>query len=393
MDDSPGTSSAVTSLDQVVALDHARFVDAAYRVVVGRPPRADEGARMLERLLAGDTKTWLLGSLRDTAEGRARGVPVSRAFRVRYGVQRSMRMPLIGPLVGRVAALWRLPATARYFRAMEQRLAGALEALERNAAITRDRVDRARATVNAIAQPELAPTMEIAGAPLVQRARERSGIGADVATAALSPAERYALFENAFYDSTLVAAKQRVYLPYLDRELSRRLPFLDLGCGRGEFLRILRAESIDAIGVDINPAQLASLRTGGFTVVEQDLVAFLEADSRTYSGAAVLQVAEHLDATRIDRMLALLAPRLAAGAVLIVETPNPLSPFALGQFHTDPTHVDPIPPERLRFAVEAAGFERSRTLFQARVPPGVFAGPDAKAYYMDYAIIAYRRPR
>jgi hypothetical protein len=44
----------------------------------------------------------------------------------------------------------------------------------------------------------------------------------------------------------------------------------------------------------------------------------------------------------------------------------------------------------MRFFVEAAGFERSRTLFQARVPAGQFFGPDPKAYYMDYAIIAYR---
>ena len=81
----------------------------------------------------------------------------------------------------------------------------------------------------------------------------------------------------------------------------------------------------------------------------------------------------------------------AACGLLVVATV--VGAAACATIDTDPTHVDPIPPERLRFAVEAAGFERSRTLFQARVPPGVFAGPDAKAYYMDYAIIAYRRPR
>ncbi len=422
-------SSVVRSVDQLVALDHAEFVDAAHRYFLGRPPRDTESAHMLTQLLAGDAKTWLLGSLRYSGEGRTRAVAVDRRFRVRYLAQRSMRMPLVGPLIERVAAAWRLPASARYFRAMEQRMAAALAAqrgamlalqgmsamdagdrdapqmrleqqvaelaaaladVERAAAATRDQVGQAHSMLQAIAQPDLEPTLEIVGPPLVQRARERSGIAADVPTSSLSPSARYALFENAFYDSTLVAAKQRVYLPYLDRELSRRMPFLDLGCGRGEFIRILRDVDIDAVGVDINPVPLATLRNEGHAVVEQDLLAFLEADSGRYLGASLLQVAEHLDAARIERMLELLAPRLVAGAVLIVETPNPLSPFALGQFHTDPTHVAPIPPERLRFAVEAAGFERSRTLFQARVPRGVFAGPDAKAYYMDYAIIAYR---
>ncbi|HEV2219016.1 MAG TPA: methyltransferase, partial [Casimicrobiaceae bacterium] len=102
------------------------------------------------------------------------------------------------------------------------------------------------------------------------------------------------------------------------------------------------------------------------------------------------QLVEHLTAEGIEHMLALLAQRLLPGALLIVETPNPLCPFALGQFNTDPTHVAPLPPERLRFAIEAAGFEGTRTLFQARAPGLPFAGPDPRAYYMDYAIVAYR---
>ena len=35
---------------------------------------------------------------------------------------------------------------------------------------------------------------------------------------------------------------------------------------------------------------------------------------------------------------------------------------------------------------------RARTLFQARIPDGEFAGPDPRAYYGDYAIIARRAP-
>ena len=82
--------------------------------------------------------------------------------------------------------------------------------------------------------------------------------------------------------------------------------------------------------------------------------------------------------------------RLGPGGTFILETPNPLSPLALSVFHTDPTHVAPLPPEAMRYAIEAAGFERARTLFQARVPLDQFAGPDPRAYYGDYAIIATR---
>jgi len=250
--------------------------------------------------------------------------------------------------------------------------------------------ERTRTRVDAIHPPPLAETMAIPGGPLAAIARHRAGLSPDVPLNSLSADARYALFESVFYDSHTVAAKQRIYLDYVDREVARHAPFLDLGCGRGEFLQILREAGVDGIGVDINPHVLGPLRAQGFTIFEQDLVAFLEHEGRMFSGASVLQVAEHLPAPQIEQMLALIARRLVPGAVLIVETPNPLSPFALGTFHTDPTHISPIPPERMRYAVEAAGFERTVTLFQARIPEGQFAGPDPRAYYADYAIVAYR---
>jgi O-antigen chain-terminating methyltransferase len=367
--------------DAVAALDAEAFVAEAYQRLLRRPPDAAERARTLDDLLRGEPKSWILGRLRYGLEGRAAGVPVSAAFRRRYAAQRVFRWPMIGPLIERVVALWRLPMSLRYFRAMEQRLAAASH--------TRP-PDAPNGVDAAVLPPPLGEALEIVGPSLLARAREKSRIPPDAPTSSLSREARYALFEDAFYDSSIVAAKQRVYVPYLDRTLAASMPMLDLGCGRGEFLRILRDERIEGVGVDVNPVPLAALRADGFHVHAGDLLAFLEMDTAMYAGAVSLQVIEHLDTDGIERMLALVAPRLVPGAVLIIETPNPLSPFALAQFHTDPTHIAPIPPERMRFFVEAAGFERSRTLFQARVPAGQFFGPDPKAYYMDYAIIAYR---
>src|SRR5207247_2228097 len=165
---------------------------------------------------------------------------------------------------------------------------------------------------------------------------------------------RYALFEALFYESPRVSDKQRIYLSYLDHDLSKRWPFLDLGCGRGEFLRILRGEGIQAVGVDINSTVIVPLRQEAFNVFEQDLLNFLETDRGTYSGASLLQVAEHLRHDEMERVIALVADRLAPGAPFILETPNPLSPFALAVFHTDPTHITPLPPERVRYQIEAA---------------------------------------
>jgi len=273
---------------------------------------------------------------------------------------------------------------------LHNEMLGTVERLERDVRAVGERASDAKSTLDRLLPPPLTDTLEIRGNPIVEPARQRCAIPSTMPTPTLSAHERYALFEAAFYDSAIVANKQRIYIRYFNRELARHGPFLDLGCGRGEFLHILRSEGIASVGVDSNPIALAPLQADGFDVVLRDLVEFLETDRRTYCGAAALQVAEHLTHEQLERMLLLVAKRLIPGAPLIIETPNPLSPFALARFHTDPTHVVPLPPERLRFAVEAAGFERSLTLFQARSPGDPFSGPDPLAYYMDYAVIGYR---
>ena len=45
--------------------------------------------------------------------------------------------------------------------------------------------------------------------------------------------------------------QQRAYLPYLE-PVDRSLKFLDLGCGRGEFMGLLKEQGIQTLGVDIN---------------------------------------------------------------------------------------------------------------------------------------------
>ena len=409
------------SLDDFGCADPREFVDTAYRTILGRAPSDAERERMLEALLTGSTRPLELGTLRYGEEGSARAVDV-RGLRGRYLVQRLFRIPVIGAALEWASAVMRLPRTLRFFRgavetqavrqsALQQQFAAEHAALvQRTADAERRLVDaertldsaifearavkelaeRTRTRVDAIHPPPLAETMVFPGGPLAAIARNRAGLSPGVPIDSLSAHTRYALFESVFYDSRTVAAKQRIYLDYVDREVARDAPFLDLGCGRGEFLQILRGAGVESIGVDVNPEVLGPLRAQGFTVFEQDLVAFLEHEGPIFSGASVLQVAEHLPPLQIEQVLSLIAQRLVPGAVLIVETPNPLCPFALGMFHTDPTHISPIPPERMRYAVEAAGFERTVTLFQARIPEGQFAGPDPRAYYADYAIVAYR---
>jgi SAM-dependent methyltransferase len=177
----------------------------------------------------------------------------------------------------------------------------------------------------------------------------------------------YALFEERFRGSPAqVASGQRFYLEFL-RDLPG--PVLDVGCGRGEFLSLLRSSGIPARGVESNPVSVEACNRAGLEVELGDATGLLAALSAGTLGAVVaFQVVEHWRPEDIFRFLQEARRTLAPGGVLIAETINSDSLSALRAFYLDPTHVRPVPPEALRFLAEAAGFTDIRIEYRSPVP-------------------------
>jgi O-antigen chain-terminating methyltransferase len=151
-----------------------------------------------------------------------------------------------------------------------------------------------------------------------------------------------------------------VYLPHLrDRQ-----PVLDLGCGRGESLRVLAGQGIEARGVDGNAEMVAHCRGLGLTVEEANLFEHLAALPAGSLGAVVsFHVIEHLPPASLNRLIRLAFRALRPGGVLILETPNPLSMVvATRRFWIDPTHQRPVHPETLQLLFEVAGFASPQIL-------------------------------
>ena len=165
----------------------------------------------------------------------------------------------------------------------------------------------------------------------------------------------YVAFENAFRGSRdEIRDRLRDYLPLF----AGLGPVVDLGCGRGEFLELLREAKVEARGVEGNAAAAAACRASGLGVEHGDLLAFLRAlPAASVGGVFAAQVAEHLPPAVLQAMLASRTARCGPADVLVLETVNPAS--AAGFFDVyirDLTHERPLHPDTLRFLAAASGF-------------------------------------
>jgi 2-polyprenyl-3-methyl-5-hydroxy-6-metoxy-1,4-benzoquinol methylase len=198
---------------------------------------------------------------------------------------------------------------------------------------------------------------------------ERRGPGtvgvAAPATVALQPAAAsvpdYFAFESRMRGSVeSIRARQRHYVA----DVRQHAPVLDLGCGRGELLGLLREAGVEARGIDADADMVAYARGDGLEVEQADLVTYLDAAADGSIGAIFMgQVVEHLPAATLAQTLRLASAKLRPGGVLIAETINPLSPIALRNYFADLTHAQPLVPETLELLARQSGFAETEIRF------------------------------
>jgi O-antigen chain-terminating methyltransferase len=201
----------------------------------------------------------------------------------------------------------------------------------------------------------------------------------------------YFAFESKMRGRTeSVQERQRVYVD----DFRAAAPVLDVGCGRGEFLALLKEAGIEARGVDADSDMVAFARGDGLDVEQADAVSYLESlEDGSLGGIFMGQVVEHLPPAMLVRTLELSAQKLRDGGLLIAETINPLSPLALRNYFADLTHSQPLVPETLAVLARQVGFSHVDTRFLN--PPDQVEGvapevADILFAPLDYAIIARR---
>ena len=203
----------------------------------------------------------------------------------------------------------------------------------------------------------------------------------------------YARFAERFRGSEeYVKAGQKIYLA----DFAGRKNVLDLGCGRGEFLEMMRQAGVSARGIDMSPETITVCRQKGLTAEVADLFTWLAAQPEgSFDGIFCSQVVEHVPPDRLPEMIRLAASRLAPGGVIAIETPNPecLAIFAT-HFYLDPTHTRPIPHPLLMFYLEefgVGGIEVRRLSPAVETMPALASLPAdfREAFFggLDYAVV------
>lgn len=215
----------------------------------------------------------------------------------------------------------------------------------------------------------------------------------------------YLAFENQFRGTPKeVAAKTEPYLPAIRKIVTPKSPrgWVDLGCGRGEWLEELARLGLEPVGVDNSPAMLKVCRERGLNVIDADALEYMQklpADSLL--GVSGFHIIEHLPYRTLLALVSACWRAIKPGGCLIFETPNPQN-VSVGacNFYMDVTHQKPIPPMTAEFMVRHAGFREVKVLrlnpyerhAQRDSLPTVTDREYCEMFYgpRDYGIIAYK---
>jgi 2-polyprenyl-3-methyl-5-hydroxy-6-metoxy-1,4-benzoquinol methylase len=201
----------------------------------------------------------------------------------------------------------------------------------------------------------------------VERLPSGPALAAGASSAATTEAATYVGFEDRFRGSqSEIRRRVQDYLPLF----ASASDVVDIGCGRGELLDLLKRQGVAGRGVDANPAMVELCRARGLEVELADAIGYLERQrDGALGGLAAIQVVEHFEPAYLARFLETAYHKMRPGAPLVLETINPACWMAFFETYIrDLTHQRPLHPDTLKYFVQASGFQHVDV--QLRQPVG-----------------------
>lgn len=151
---------------------------------------------------------------------------------------------------------------------------------------------------------------------------------------------------------------------YLDI-FSKTDKILDIGCGRGEFVELLKEGGKEAEGIDISLSMLRIAEEKGLKCQKKEALQYLkQKEDESLGGIFSAQVIEHLQPDYLREIVFESFRVLKSGSPIVLETVNPLSVFALSNIYfLDVNHQKPLHPEYMRYLLESSGFSHVSIIY------------------------------
>ncbi|MCM3410149.1 class I SAM-dependent methyltransferase [Metabacillus litoralis] len=132
---------------------------------------------------------------------------------------------------------------------------------------------------------------------------------------------------------------------------------LDLGCGKGAFLNLLRNNRFTCTGIDMDEKNINHCLERGLNVFKEDAFNHLDNYPHSYDGIFMAHMIEHYPALDAVKLLVLCFESLKENGTLVIITPN----FSVNQVHESnfwlsSTHIRPYPLQWLNNALTLIGF-------------------------------------
>lgn len=394
-------------VNDLLGFHDAQFVRNAYRAILQREPDDHGFPQYLGKLRSGRySKIDILTSLRFSPEGQRANVPIEGLGRL-SAFRKLYRVPVLGYLLQLPVAILRLPVLIANHRRLESHTTAQLErvAAHINEAVAyisdlehkHSELSRKRLEVFQEQLDDLKSTVRSQIDSLIND-QDHSHITRSEANHLLD--SLYCALEEEFRGTREeIKEEVKVYLPVLAKA-GIKTGILDVGCGRGEWLEVLREAELEATGIDHNRIQIQRCKGLSLDVVESDALTYLRSlPEASLNAVTAFHFAEHLPLETLVTFLDEVGRTLKPGGLLILETPNPEN-LVVGScnFYLDPTHKNPIPSRTMKLLVEARGF-RCQEIMKLHPVPSMIEVKDRLSsdvnhfLYgpMNYALVA-RKP-
>ena len=135
---------------------------------------------------------------------------------------------------------------------------------------------------------------------------------------------------------------------------------VDVGCGDGDFVELLREQGHDAFGVDSDPIVIQHLRERQIPVVEAEVVAYLKSvEPESLDGVFTAHLVEHLPYQAVYELIHYAYRTLRPGGRIVLTTPNARALVShLEMYWMHFGHVAFYHPRLLCFFLHRVGFQQ-----------------------------------